>query len=83
MASRMTADDAGSVFASGYATWSVRGGYNSARGVARLGLEPTVGIDNLFDRRYATSVVINATRSRYFEPGLRRRAFVSMRMTAR
>lgn len=82
MASRVTADDAALVTASGYAVWSVRGGY-AGGALQRLGIEPTVGMDNLFDRHYAPSVVINATRSRYFEPGLRRRAFVGLRVSAR
>ena len=83
MSSRMTADDAGLVTAAGYSVWSVRTGYTGAAWLGRLGLEPTVGMDNVFDRTFATSVVINATRNKYFEPGLRRRAFVSVRVTGR
>ncbi len=83
MASRMTADDAASITSASYAVWSVRGGYAGGARWNRVGLEPTIGIDNLFDRRFSTSVVVNATRGRYFEPGLRRRAFVSMRITGR
>ncbi len=83
MASRMTANDAGAVLAAGYAVWSMRGGYAGARRWGRIALEPTLGLDNVFDRRFATSVVVNATRNRYFEPGLRRRAFVSMRVSGR
>jgi iron complex outermembrane receptor protein len=41
-----------------------------------------VGVENLFDRRYAGSVVINATRSRFFEPGLPRRFTVVVRLQA-
>jgi iron complex outermembrane receptor protein len=82
LASRMTADDAATVNAAGYAVWSLRGGYSGNAWLQRVGLEPTAGIDNLFDRHYAPSVVINATRSRYFEPGLTRRVFVSMRVNA-
>lgn len=83
MASRVTADDAALVTAAGYSVWSLRGGYSGTLMNNRFGFEPTVGVDNLFDRTFATSVVINATRSRYFEPGLRRRAFLSLRLTAR
>jgi iron complex outermembrane receptor protein len=32
-----------------------------------------VSLENAFDRRYASSLVINATRNRSFEPGLPRR----------
>ncbi|MCC6244351.1 MAG: TonB-dependent receptor [Gemmatimonadaceae bacterium] len=83
MATRMAADDAGAVQAGGYSVWALRGGYAGTGRWGRLGLEPTLGIDNLFDRRFATSVVVNATRGRYFEPALPRRAFASVRVTAR
>jgi iron complex outermembrane receptor protein len=83
LASRMTANDAGLVTAAGYGVWALRGGYAGAPRWGRVGLEPTVGVDNLFDRHFAPSVVVNATRNRYFEPGLRRRVFLSMRVTGR
>jgi iron complex outermembrane receptor protein len=44
-------------------------------------LEPSAGVDNLFDRRYAASVVINATRGRFYEPGLPRRLWLAVRIT--
>ena len=37
-----------------------------ARGGAPVA--PFVAANNLFDRRYVSSVVINATRGRYYEP---------------
>ena len=83
MAPQMTADDAAIVKSAGYAVWSVRGGYAGPTWLDRVALEPTIGVDNVFDRIFTTSVVINATRGRYFEPGLRRRAFFSMRVTGR
>ena len=83
MASRMTADDAAVTKAAGYAVWSLRGGYAGPAWLDRVGLEPTIGVDNVFDRTFAPSVVINATRNRYYEPGLRRRAFMSMRVRGR
>ena len=79
--SRVSADDANRVFAAGYAAWNVRAGATVPH-LGRLRLEPTVGIENVFDRRYAGSVVINATRSRYFEPGLPRRFTFVMRVQA-
>lgn len=78
-ASRVSANDASSVFASGYATWNVRAGLASPTTTRRFSLEPVVGIDNLFDRHFAGSVVVNATRNRYFEPGLTRRVYVALR----
>ena len=79
--SRVSADDASTVFAAGYAAWNVRAGYTAPR-VGHVRLEPTLGIENMFDRRYAGSVVINATRARYFEPGLPRRLTFVMRIQA-
>jgi len=83
LSSKMTANDAATITAAGYSVWALRAGYAGLGGWTRLGLEPTVGIDNLFDRRFATSVVVNATRNRYFEPALARRAFLSVRVTGR
>jgi iron complex outermembrane receptor protein len=34
-----------------------------------LDLRPTIGILNLFDRDYNTSVVVNANGGRFYEPG--------------
>ena len=84
--SHISADDAAAVFAAGYATWALRGGYTgyTARGVhGRWSAEPVAGVENLFDRRFASSVVINATRFRSFEPGSRRRAYLGLKLGAR
>lgn len=83
MSSRVTADDAALITAAGFAVWSVRGGYSGSAWMQRLGVEPTAGVDNVFDRHYAPSVVINATRNRYFEPGLMRRVWVSVKVSGR
>lgn len=76
--SRVSADDAATVFASGFTAWALRAGYAS-RHASRLTFDPSVGIDNVFDRHYASAVVINATRNRYFEPALRRRVYIALR----
>ncbi len=78
-ATSATADDAGRVRSAGYAVWTVRGGAQEAR-VGRVVIEPVVAIENLFDRRYAASLVVNATRGRYFEPGLPRRMTALIRV---
>ena len=78
-ATRVSADDAATVFASGYSAWGWRAGYASPVVASHVFFEPVIGVDNVFDRHYASAVVINATRSRYFEPALRRRAYVSLR----
>lgn len=83
-ASRASATDAATVYAAGFAVWSLRAGYDwslmprDARG--RLRLSPAIGIENLFDRHYAGSLVVNATRGRYFEPGLPRRVSVTLQI---
>lgn len=84
--SRVSADDAARVYAAGYAMWSLRAGYAAASSpTVRHGfrIEPVGGIDNLFDRRFASSVVVNATRGRSFEPGPARRAFLGLKLSAR
>lgn len=79
-ASRVSADDAGTVFAPSWTTLGLRAGRTPTNN--RFLLEPTIGIDNVFDRTYASAVVINATRGRYFEPGVGRRLFVAVRVGA-
>lgn len=81
-ASRTSADDGSTVYAPGYAAWNLRVGVNDAR-VGHVRIEPVLGVDNLFDRHYASAVVINATRGRYFEPGATRRVYAALRIGAR
>ncbi|GAB1344571.1 TonB-dependent receptor [Gemmatimonas sp.] len=69
--SASSANDAGTINGAGYAVWNWRAGLDAALG--GMHLQPTVSVENLFDRRYASSLVINATRNRFFEPGLPRR----------
>ncbi len=81
--SQVSANDAGTVNAAGYAVWNWRVGLATIAAPRRIMLEPVVGIDNVFDRRYASSVVVNATRNRYFEPGLVRRVYLAVRTRIR
>ncbi len=74
---RASANDAATIFGAGYTVWNWRVGYR-APAVRAVRLEPTVAVENLFDRRYANSLVLNATRNRYFEPGLPRRVLFLM-----
>lgn len=69
--SSASANDGGTVTSAGYAVWNWRAGLDAAVGSLRL--QPTVSLENAFDRRHASSLVINATRNRFFEPGLPRR----------
>ena len=79
-ASRVSAADAATVYAAAWTIFGLRVGKAPVSG--KYGLEPTFGIDNMFNRTYASSVVINATRSRYFEPGFGRRVFAGLKVDA-
>ncbi len=64
--SRVYVNDANSDSAAGYAIASVNAGY-----VMQLGAWRVTGFaraDNLFDRKYAGSVIVNEGNSRFFEP---------------
>lgn len=76
-ASRTAADDANANHAPGWVLWNARIGLVPR---TRVGIEPVVGIENLFDRHYAANIVTNATRGRYFEPGAGRRVYVAVRV---
>lgn len=78
-ASRTAADDANVNHAPGWVLWNARIGLAPRN---RFGVEPVVGIDNMFDRHYAANIVTNATRGRYFEPGAGRRVYVAVRYHA-
>ena len=60
-------DDANQFFSPAYALFDVRGG-TSVRGNG-TGFAPFIGVSNVLNRVYNTSVVINAAARRYFEPG--------------
>lgn len=76
---RVTADDAALVTAAAYSSWTVRAGL-AAQPVGAFTVAPVLAVENLTDARYATSVVINATRGRSFEPGLPRRVALLMQV---
>lgn len=65
-ASRSFADDANTVRVDGYSVAHFRAG------IAPLGRSPrlsvTLGIQNVFDRLYASSIAVNAARGKYYEP---------------
>jgi iron complex outermembrane receptor protein len=63
--SKVYVNDANSDAAGSYGTWALYGGYLfDLKGWA---LAATARVDNLFDRRYAGSVIVNETNGRYFE----------------
>jgi iron complex outermembrane receptor protein len=79
-ASRAAADDANITWAPGWVVWNTRLGLT---GASMRGIEPVVGVENLFDRTYVANVVTNATRGRFFEPGSGRRVYVGLGIRSR
>lgn len=78
--SSVTVNDRGSDTAPSYfvAGAKVAYGFDTAHGQVRTFLE----FDNLFDRRYAGSVIVNDSNGRYFEPAPGRTVMVGLRWTA-
>ncbi|HVR54433.1 MAG TPA: TonB-dependent receptor, partial [Pseudorhodoferax sp.] len=77
--SRVPVNDANSDAAGGYGVLGLYTGY-----AARLGrwqLEGFVRADNLLDRRYAGSVIVNEGNSRFFEPAPGRTWLVGLAAT--
>jgi iron complex outermembrane receptor protein len=69
-ASQMYVDDINSQAAAGYAIASLRGGYRVAFG--SLDLSAFARVDNLFNRQYAGSVIVDETSLRFYEPAMGR-----------
>lgn len=75
--SRMPVNDANSERADSWVIHGTRAGVvDIAAGPFRLA--PHVGVFNLFDRRYMTSVVVNAFGGRFYEPGPPRSAYAGI-----
>ncbi|GGX09145.1 TonB-dependent receptor [Pigmentiphaga litoralis] len=64
--SKVFVDDRNSDASPSYMVAALAAGYVANAGPWRLNLSARV--DNLFDRRYAGSVIVNETNTRYFEP---------------
>jgi iron complex outermembrane receptor protein len=58
----------------------VRLGWDGAVGKVRVA--PFLGVNNLLDRRYVSSVVINAARDRFYEPAPGRNVYVGLSIGA-
>ncbi|HWP17850.1 MAG TPA: TonB-dependent receptor [Burkholderiaceae bacterium] len=81
-ASRTAVDDRNSVFAPGYGIWAARWTHRIPLGEGR-DLEWLARVDNLADRSYVGSVIVNEGNGRYFEPGAPRAALVGLRLRQR
>ena len=75
--SKTLVDDANTASAAGYGLVNLRLGGSFALGNGAR-ITPNVGVQNLFDRRYAGSVSVNATAGKYFEPAPGRTFFVGL-----
>ena len=50
--------------------------------VGRISLAPFIGVNNAFNERYVSSVVINAARGRFYEPAPGRNAYLGLSVGA-
>lgn len=77
---RVPVNDRNSDFAAGYATTALRWSKGYAVG-AGMRAEILLRVDNLFDRHYAGSVIVNDANGRFFEPGAPRSALIGLRLS--
>jgi iron complex outermembrane recepter protein len=75
-ASRAYVDDANTTRAPAYRVLHLRGG--TARLFSGPSLSAVVGVNNVFNARYAPSLVVNAAREKYYEPAPGRAAYVNV-----
>ncbi len=76
MSGRVMANDANTASAAGFAATNIRAVLEQFGGKA--GVSFIVGVQNVFDRRYASSVSVNASGGKYYEPGASRSAYVGV-----
>jgi iron complex outermembrane receptor protein len=69
-------DDQNSAKASGFFVMNLRAGGTALFG--RPWLAPSIGLQNVFDKRYVSSVAINATAGKYYEPSAGRALYVQL-----
>lgn len=70
-------DDSNSQHADSYLVVDWRAGYTWR--VSGWQIEPFVRLDNVFDRRYVGSVIVNAAGGRFYEPAPERSVFAGLR----
>ncbi|MEB0136624.1 TonB-dependent receptor [Actimicrobium sp. CCC2.4] len=76
--SKVYVNDVNSAAAPGYAVLNARTGYAFKAGAAKLFLFGR--IDNLLDKQYAGSVIVNDSNGRFYEAAAGRRLFVGLRV---
>jgi len=75
---RTAVNDTNTDAAGGHGLAALRWSHRIAFGASNA-LELMARVDNLFDRVYAGSVIVNDGNARYFEPGLPRNGLLSVR----
>ncbi len=79
-AGRTAVNDANSDFAGGYAVAALRLSHMLVD-TSRAHVDVLLRVDNVFDRRYAGSVIVNDANGRYFETGAPRAFLMALRIT--
>ena len=74
-AARTPADDANANYADSYVLWNARVGLTR---FSAFGIQPVLGVDNIFDRTYVSNIVSNAARGRFYETGPGTRVYVGV-----
>ena len=77
---RVAVNNANTAWAEGYTLLNARLAFRPS---TRLSIEPVVGVENVFDKTWASNVVVNANAGRYYEPGPGRTFYVGIRMGTR
>jgi iron complex outermembrane receptor protein len=73
-------NDRNTDFAAGHDVFALRWSKGYALGNAGARMEWLLRVDNLFDRHYAGSVIVNDANGRFFEPGAPRNFLVGLRL---
>jgi len=79
VADRMFVNDANSESAPGYAIFNVR--LVSGAALRRSSAQLTLGLQNLFDTKYVSSVSVNAAGGKFYEPGSQRAVYLGVTLT--
>ena len=80
VSSRYLVDDTVNVKTAPWAATTLRAGWEGTIGTVRV--SPFLGLNNVFDRKYVSSVVINAARGRYYEPAPGRNLYIGASIEA-
>ena len=82
MQSRTPANDANTAWAPAFTIFDVDAGL-APHGVGAVAISAAASLSNIFNRRYDTSVVPNAARGRFFEPGPGRTLTITVELSRR